>query len=104
MIVVSIVFFTIIGGLLGSMYYIGAVDKEGAKFVRLKALAISLAFGIVVGGLLGLETKADQKEWNCGQCPTCSVEWEFKGASQSKNSKTYYYSCPECNEVIEQNR
>ena len=77
-------------------------EDEGKGLVGFfKGLAITLAFGLVFSFGLFAQAKDNDNKWNEGLCPNCSVEWEFGGASQYRNSKTYYYNCPECEKVIE---
>ena len=77
-------------------------EDEGKGLIGFfKGLAVTLAVGLVFSFGLFSQAKSNEDKWNEGLCPNCSVEWEFGGASQYRNSKTYYYNCPECERVIE---
>ena len=76
-------------------------DKGRGYIGFFKGLAFTLAFSLVFSLGLTAQEKYNEEKWNEGLCPNCSVEWEFGGASQYRNSKTYYYNCPFCEKVIE---
>jgi hypothetical protein len=76
-------------------------DEGKGIFGFLKGLAVALAFSLLASGLLSAQIKVNKDNWNNGVCPTCEEKWEFNGASQYRNSKTYYYECPECEKIIE---
>lgn len=93
--------FSIITGLVFIPVAICREDEGKGLVGFFKGLACTLAFSLMFSGGLYFQTKGNENKWNEGFCPSCSVEWEFGGASQYRNSKTYYYNCPECENVIE---
>ena len=66
------------------------------------ALATTLVLSCAFGALTAKQAITDKKAWNNGVCPSCGQVWEFKGGSQYRGSRSYYYSCDNCHINIEQ--
>ncbi len=88
----------IIGSVLGFVAYL---NIEGIKGV-ITGIIIALAFGLVFGGGVYLEGKANADKWNNGYCPNCNTHWIPCGASdRALGSKHKYYYCEKCYKEIE---
>lgn len=81
------------------------VCSINCRYVVVKTLAGILTaalVGLAVGGMLTTSEKIDEARWNNGQCEECGGEWRLNGVTTTRmGSKTYYWSCLDCGNVIE---
>lgn len=66
-------------------------------------ILLSLMFGFCVTAVLSSNSYKSEEVWNCGHCPDCGTHWEFEGSAYYKYGNVYYYSCPNCHNVITTN-
>jgi hypothetical protein len=48
-----------------------------------------------------VEDQQDKETWNGGYCPNCNIEWTLINVQQYKGEYDYYWTCENCNKVIE---
>lgn len=74
----------------------GCASKWWTKL--LQAL-LGLAIGAIILGCLLYTEKEDARKYNSGVCTECGGEYRFSGAT-GRNTKTYYYTCQDCDHTI----
>ena len=80
-----------------------ALRSDWKVYQRITApILIWLISGFVIGGGFYLERTGYNDSWNDGECSECQVEWELFDIEKGKNFTYYYYKCPECKNIIEQ--
>ena len=89
-----------VGGFIAMILTSGIRNKIINIIVTI-ILALVIGFGLT--GLLFLEYKADEQQFNGGYCE-CGGEWDLFDVEYRKNSGSlYFYKCKECKEIIRLN-
>ena len=88
--------------IFGTMTWIRNEEKPIGKRV-VKTITAVIVMSLIMSFFFTCYYLGETDEWNDGKCSTCNVEWDFEGADRGMNSKTYYYECPSCHDVITQN-
>ena len=98
-IVTGLVMTFVVGLFMGAMFTSGMKDGWKRAVVT---IILALGIGFAIGGLLTLEHVGDQQTWNNGYC-ACGGEWELIDVEKSRSSSStiYYYTCEECDHLIQ---
>lgn len=99
--------FWICFGLLGLMFvpaillFLICGSTWGSK---IGGAIVCLLFWFATAGVMYFEDKRDNEMWNGGICSVCEGEYNFSGASESRTSHHYYYTCDDCGHTIKINQ
>lgn len=91
---------------LFGMMVTGNMSDKAPKWKRVTAFLLATTIAsCVISGAFCLEESMNEDAWNNGYC-YCGGKYEFKNADKGYRSTTtsYYYSCEECDHVIETTR
>jgi hypothetical protein len=93
---------TLIVGLFMSLLLTSGM-RDGWKR-NVITVILALVIGFTIGGLLTLEHIGDEEKWNNGYC-ACGGSWELFDIekSRSNSSTKYYFTCDECQSLIQTN-
>ena len=99
---------SLVGSFLLSTLVFGTVtwirnEEKPLKVKLFKTITAVVVMSLIMSFFFTCYHLGETDEWNDGKCSTCNVEWDFEGADRGRNSKTYYYECPSCHDVITQN-
>ena len=74
-------------------------DAKIFKKILYSIITLGISFFIVTS--LYPYDNNDLKEWNDGYCINCGKPWRFVNGSISKYETTYFWTCDDCNIIIE---
>lgn len=96
----SLVVGLIVGGFFGTMI---SSTMDGWKKIFTIIISIIITSGVFLS-INYIEASSDKGKWNNGICD-CGGKFEFSNAQHIRNGGTlYYWSCPDCHNVIELHR
>lgn len=70
---------------------------------KLLALIICCAIAFGIGCMCEQESVNDHNTFNNGVCVKCGGEYRMSGATRTRMSETFYYTCQDCGWTIETN-
>ena len=102
--IINVIIFTIgVGWFFGYMA-VGGIPERHEWQKKIIVVITALMIGIIITILLYFNHNYEQKIWNNGCCPNCQTEWQLVNVEHVRNTgNTYYYTCPKCGKIIEQN-
>lgn len=103
MIILLVFFGLLIGSFPALIVWCNCDETRKVRRVILTIL-VGVLVGFIAVGAMCLDSKIENDTWNNGVCPTCEVKWDFVNGSKAwRQDTTYFYECPNCNKIIEQN-
>jgi hypothetical protein len=98
--IIVAILMSITGGAFISMIILANTKISGWKEVVI-GIILSIAIGCAISGMFVLGTKINADSWNNGNCYNCNTQWELVNVQKMRSTTHYYYSCPNCGEVID---
>ena len=87
--------------ILASVPLILIIISDAKIFKKILYSIITLGISFFIATNLYYYDNNDLKEWNDGYCINCGKPWRFVNGSISKYETTYFWTCDDCNIIIE---
>lgn len=100
-IIMAILFSIIVGGFIALCIVNTIIESDKLIIKWIVGIIIALVIGCSISGLILLQNKSDNEEWNNGYCTECNKPYKLTDVKHHNNGDyEYYYICDNCGHII----
>lgn len=98
---IGILFSVIAGGFIALCIVNAIIEDNKPTEKWIIGTILTLTIGFSISGLILLQNKSDNEEWNNGYCTECNKPYKLTDVKHHNNGDyEYYYTCDNCGHII----